>query len=141
MFSKTSKYAIRAILYLATREDPEQKIGSKSLANALDIPIYFLAKVLQDLVWKDIISSAKGPGGGFYLSEENRKNSITDVLTAVEGAEIFRGCVLGFPTCSEKNPCPLHTQLFSYREGLRYQLNHININDMADRINRHNLKI
>ncbi|MEZ4849550.1 MAG: Rrf2 family transcriptional regulator [Bacteroidia bacterium] len=141
MFSKTSKYAIRVILYLATREDPEQKMGAKTLAETLDIPVYFLAKVLQDLARKGVISSNKGPGGGFYLNEENLKNTIADVLTAVEGTELFSGCVLGFPTCSEKNPCPLHTQVFTYREGLRYQLSHISIIDMADRISRNHLKI
>lgn len=141
MFSKSSKYAIRSILFLATQSTEQQRFGSKRLAEELDVPIHFLAKILQDLSRNGLISSAKGPGGGFYLTAQNQSLTILEILEAVDGNEIFKGCVLGFASCSDKNPCPIHVQVYAYREGLRYQLAHLSVTELAAKIKRENLEI
>ena len=73
MLSNASKYATRAVLYLAGNSSYKNKIGSKQLADALEISQSFIAKILQKLVKANIITSGKGPGGGFYTSQENLK--------------------------------------------------------------------
>ncbi|MDX2248019.1 MAG: Rrf2 family transcriptional regulator [Bacteroidia bacterium] len=141
MFSKSCKYAIRAVLYLATRLSEGEKIGAKSLGELLKVPTPFLAKILQDLSRKGLISSTKGPGGGFFLSEENQNVTLEQIIECVDGPEVMHGCVLGFSTCSSANPCPLHVQAFAYREGLRYQLAHQTVRELALRINREKIKL
>ncbi|MEZ4773218.1 MAG: Rrf2 family transcriptional regulator [Bacteroidia bacterium] len=141
MFSKSCKYAIRAVLYLATKLGEGERIGAKQLGDTLKVPTPFLAKILQDLSRKGLISSIKGPGGGFFLSEENQNVTLEQIIECVDGADVMNGCVLGFPTCSASNPCPLHVQAFAYREGLRYQLAHQTIRELALRINRENIKL
>jgi len=141
MFSKSSKYAIRSILFLATHSTEQERFGAKQLAGELNVPVHFLAKVLQELVRKKLISSAKGPGGGFYLTSMNHSMTISEILEAVDGNEIFKGCVLGFASCSDENPCPIHVQVYAYRAGLRYQLAHLSVIELAEKIKRENLKI
>ena len=71
MLSNSSKYAIRAVLYLANNSSVEKKLGSKKIAEEIDIPAPFLAKIFQVLSKANIISSTKGPNGGFYLTEKD----------------------------------------------------------------------
>jgi len=80
MLSKSSKYAIRAVLYLAMHTNNKEKIGSKEVAKKLGIPAPFLAKTLQELTKKNIISSIKGPHGGFFLTKENNQKSLLDII-------------------------------------------------------------
>jgi len=57
MLSNSSKYAINAVIYLAVHSSVTRKIGVKDVAEALHIPSPFLAKILQTLARKNVISS------------------------------------------------------------------------------------
>jgi Rrf2 family protein len=131
MFSKSCQYAIRAILFLAVKTDDEQKIGVKEIAEALQVPQQFLAKILQQLVRAGFLSSIKGPHGGFYLSEENRSSSLASIIDCIDGSAIFNACVLGLPECSAEKPCTLHHQYFVCREGLRKLMVEHTVDEMA----------
>lgn len=127
MFTKASQYGLRTVLLLAACDDGETILGVRDIAERLDIPKYFLAKVLQELSRKNMISSIRGPGGGFYLSDQNRSQSLYDIILALEGDAGFNQCILGRPHCSNELPCPLHFQAVASREGLVYQLKNSSI--------------
>ena len=85
MFSKSTEYALRAIIYLARKSSVDQKIGISELADAIGSPKSFTAKILQKLTKGNIfISSATGPSGGFYLTDQAKKKSLLHVLTLLE---------------------------------------------------------
>jgi Rrf2 family iron-sulfur cluster assembly transcriptional regulator len=111
MFSKSSEYALRAIIYLAQKSSVDNKIGIVELSEAIDSPRSFTAKILQKLT-KDnkLVSSVTGPSGGFFLTEEAKKKSVFYALTIMEEEHIITGCILGLKECSEINPCPMHAQ-------------------------------
>ncbi|WP_242203018.1 RrF2 family transcriptional regulator [Aestuariivivens insulae] len=108
MLSIACKNAIRSVLYLALKSNGENKVGAKSIANALDIPQPFLSKLLQQLAKNNLVSSTKGPNGGFYLSEKNKENTIWDIIISIDGGNKFDECFLGLSVCDDKNPCPVH---------------------------------
>lgn len=141
MFSKACSYAIRACLYLAIHASESAKIGGKALAGELGVPVHFLSKILQDLVRQGLISSVKGPQGGFYLTEKNLNHPLADIVTSVDGPKVFTSCALGFDECGKENPCPLHYQVFAYREGLRQQMEEFTIQELAERVKRKGGKI
>ncbi len=141
MFSKSCKYAIRAVLYLAVHSMEEKKFGVKEIAEALDIPKPFLAKLLQQLSRQGLIASSKGPSGGFYLNDENKEAPLRQVIEAIDGPEIFSSCILGLPVCSSDNPCPLHSKAITYREGLLKLVDDQSIQDLAKRIQRMKLAL
>ncbi|MCB9272416.1 MAG: Rrf2 family transcriptional regulator [Lewinellaceae bacterium] len=141
MFSKACKYAIRAALYLAVHAESGQKLGVKDIATALDVPQHFLAKILQQLSRNHLISSAKGPSGGFFLDEQNMEVTLRQIVECIDGPDMFTSCILGLPVCSSENPCPLHVQAFAYREGLNYQLKHQAIGELAGKILKEHFKI
>ena len=80
MLSNSTKYAINAVLYLALHSSVENKKGVKEISEVLHIPTAFLAKLLQILAKKNAICSSKGPGGGFYLTEEKMKAPLANIV-------------------------------------------------------------
>ena len=75
MISKSSKYAIRAALFLTLHDGNGKKTGASEMAEQMSVPGAFLSKILQTLSKNGIVSSKKGPGGGFYLTPENKKKT------------------------------------------------------------------
>lgn len=108
MLSKSCEYALKSLLYITKNSKNEERVGAKEISKNLGIPYHFAAKLLQILARADIISSQKGPNGGFFMNTENLTHSLADVVRAIDGNGIFVNCILGLKTCSEKRPCPLH---------------------------------
>lgn len=108
MLSKSCEYALKSLLYITKNSQNQERVGAKEISKNLEIPYHFAAKLLQILAKADIISSQKGPNGGFYMTVDNLKHSLADVVRAIDGNGIFVNCILGLKTCSEKRPCPLH---------------------------------
>ncbi len=129
MLSKSSKYAIRAVLYLAQNND--KKIGSKEIAENLAVPAPFLAKILQELTREKVISSIKGPGGGFFVSDEDKNNAIADIIDCIDGLHKFDQCFLGRVECNHLNPCVVHHLYAPFKEKLLFELKSKSIEEMA----------
>ena len=111
MFSKTTEYALRATIYIAQKGSPENKLAIGEIARAIDSPPSFTAKILQLLTANNrIISSVRGPNGGFYITEKAKLLPVRAVMEALGDDAVFSKCVLGLKLCSEVNPCPMHAQ-------------------------------
>ncbi len=122
IFSKTCEYALRAVLYIAKRSEQGYKSSIKEIAQEVNSPEHFLAKILQKLSREGLIQSAKGPNGGFYLEKEDFNRPLAEIVEAVEGKELFVGCAMGLSYCSETNPCPLHHDFKQIRDNLAHVL-------------------
>lgn len=107
-------------------------MGVKELSEALAVPRHFLAKILQELSRQGLISSAKGPTGGFFLSESNRSASLIDVIRCIDGPEVFTSCILGLPMCSSERPCALHEEAMEFRQSLMALLKGKSIAELAE---------
>lgn len=141
MLSNSSKYAIRSVIYLANKYDSNKKYSSKFIAEEIDIPAPFLAKTLQTLVKNKIISSTKGPNGGFYLSETNINLNIMNVIEAIDGLEKINSCYLGLHTCSNESPCAIHHLMAPFRENFLKEISSKTILEFAKENNRTHLKL
>jgi Rrf2 family protein len=112
MLSNTSKYGIRAVIYLANQPDSDVKIGIKKISDDLDLPTPFLAKILQLLTKQKILSSTKGPNGGFSLLKDSKSITLLDIVTTIDGEDVFTNCILHNRPCSivhkDRLPCALH---------------------------------
>ena len=118
MFSKATEYALRATIYIAQKSTEERKVGIEEISIAIDSPQSFTAKILQSLTREKIVSSARGPNGGFFLSEKAKKLSARSILKAMGEDEVLEKCVLGLKLCSEIQPCPMHSQYKSIKKQL-----------------------
>jgi Rrf2 family protein len=129
-FSRQCEYALQAVLYIALK--PQGRMSSiKEMTKKLDIPYHFLGKILQDLSRKGLLTSMKGPTGGFALGMPAKDMTLFHIVEAIDGAEFTSECVMGFPECSGKNPCALHDQWTSLRDGIYKMLVNKHIAEMA----------
>lgn len=122
IFSKTCEYALRAVLYIAKRSEQGYKSGIKEIAEEVNSPEHFLAKILQKLSREGLIQSTKGPNGGFFLDHGDFNRPLAEIVEAIEGKELFIGCAMGLSYCSETNPCPLHNDFKQIRDNLAHVL-------------------
>jgi len=114
MLSNTCKYGIRAVIYLAVNQGDGSMIGIKKIAKDLDLPSPFLGKILQDLVKKKLLNSTKGPNGGFSLAKKPEDVSLYDVVSAIDGTDVFETCLIGLKVCegnhSKEANCPFYSR-------------------------------
>ncbi|MCY1546987.1 HTH-type transcriptional repressor NsrR [compost metagenome] len=116
MFSKSTEYALRATIYIAKKGTKQDKLSIDEIAEAIDSPRAFTAKILHTLSKnKGLINSVSGPNGGFYISEEAKKKSVSVVLSAMGEEEVLERCVLGLNKCSGTHPCPMHEEYKSIK--------------------------
>ncbi len=106
-FSKACELGIQAVLYLSVKKE-KVVFSAEEISKELKVPKEFVSKVLQTLTYKGIVGSKKGKNGGFYLAKSPSNIYLIDIIEAIDGDKIFKSCVLGFPGCSDENPCPVH---------------------------------
>ena len=137
MFSKTTEYALRAIIYIAQNSSEEKKVGIQAIAKAIDSPKSFTAKILQ-LLTRDnkIISSTPGPHGGFYITEKAKKLPARSILKVMDEDEALEKCVLGLKQCSDASPCPMHPQYKIIKQQLKELFESKTIQNLADELKK-----
>ncbi|MFD0796395.1 RrF2 family transcriptional regulator [Maribacter chungangensis] len=108
MLSNSSKYALNAVLYLAVHSSNEKKLLAKEISKSTEIPQAYLSKLMQELTRHNLISSVRGPNGGFFLTDENRNVSLLEIVTLIDGDNRLTSCMLGLHKCDADNPCPIH---------------------------------
>ena len=118
MLSKTCEYAIRAMIYVAQNSEDGKMVNIKEISENIASPELFIGKILQGLSKQGFLQSSKGRYGGFYISEKNAQASLADIIIAIDGDKMFKGCGVGLEYCSEKNPCPIHHEYKHTRKEL-----------------------
>ncbi|TKG93515.1 Rrf2 family transcriptional regulator [Puteibacter caeruleilacunae] len=122
MLSNTCKYAIRALIYLAKNASGDQKIGIKKISEDLGIPSPFLGKILQSLAKQKILSSTKGPHGGFGMGLKAQDIRLYDIVVIIDGEDFFKTCLIGLQPCNNtgevKHECPVHGRFSKIRTEL-----------------------
>ncbi len=107
MISKTNQYAIRAVLYVAQNQT-DGPVRAAQVAQALDLPANYLAKILHSLARAGVLVSERGPRGGFILGRPPEEVSLADVIEPFDPVTKQRGCLMGREECSDESPCQLH---------------------------------
>ena len=117
MLSVTCKAAIKAVIFLGAEHMCGNRFSIGEIASQIGENEHTVGKLLQKLVKADIICSTKGPHGGFFITEQQRDKPVITIVETIDGPGMFKECGLGFHTCSEKRPCPLHHDFKIIRDG------------------------
>jgi Rrf2 family protein len=83
--SRTSSYALQAILQLARSEASGAPVPCSRLAAEGKMPERFLLQILRSLVTHGILGSTRGVVGGYCLERSPDEISLLDVIEAVDG--------------------------------------------------------
>jgi Rrf2 family protein len=132
MLSKTCKIAIKAVIYLCSKFETKGNAGIKEIAEFIDASEHTVGKILQTLVKHNVIKSMKGPTGGFYISEDQKKQPIINIVEAIDGKQIFISCGLGLSQCSAKHPCPIHEEYKEVRDMMERLFREKNVQNLCE---------
>ncbi len=146
ILSNTSKYGIRAVIYLSNNTENNSKIGIKKISEDLNMPMPFLGKILQILAKHKLLSSTKGPNGGFGLGRDGSDITLLDIVTILEGKELFDSCLISLDSCNsrnkEKTPCAVHDKFEKIRTSIVELFKNETIKNLKEELhNNKNLKI
>jgi Rrf2 family transcriptional regulator, cysteine metabolism repressor len=78
------EYACLAALELAVRYQKNVPVQLSEIAGAQDIPEKFLTQIFQRLKSANIINSARGMAGGYFLSQPPAEITLADIIRAVD---------------------------------------------------------
>lgn len=107
--SRASQYTLQTLIYLA-RQPQGQMVMVKEIADALDLPVFYLAKLIQPPSRAGWLTTARGRGGGVKLSPGTENITLLDILHLTDGHRVTRECLLGFKECEDDTACVLHYQ-------------------------------
>ncbi len=108
MFSDTVEYALRAVVFLATR--PGEAVTTGEVAERTQVPAAYLAKILQGLARAGLVRSQRGVGGGVSLAKPADELTILEVVNAVEPIKRIQTCPLKLASHGPRL-CPLHRRM------------------------------
>lgn len=132
MFSKACEYGIKATLHIASQSNLGHRSNLKETAKSINSPEAFTAKILQQLVKREIVDSIKGPHGGFEIPEKRlKKIKLSHIVEAIDGDSLYTSCGMGLKTCSEKKPCPMHHKFKSIRDELKHMLETTSLGELT----------
>ncbi|MBN1409003.1 MAG: Rrf2 family transcriptional regulator [Calditrichaceae bacterium] len=105
-FQKTTEYAIRVMVFLADHMD--ERYSANQLHQTLQIPYKYLGRLMQKLSNAGLVEVTQGKQGGYRIIQDLSNIYLSEIVNVVEGLADYGRCVLGFPQCSDENPCSLH---------------------------------
>jgi Rrf2 family protein len=141
MLSNTSKYAIRAVIYLSLNTGDGTRIGIKQISKELNIPTPFLGKILQTLAKHKILASTKGPHGGFGLGKKADEIKLIDIVDIIDGQDIFKKCLIRLENCNETDLCSMHSKYSEIRSRLLNLFQNQNISELINEIKEGKRKV
>ncbi|AXP80967.1 DNA-binding transcriptional regulator IscR [Mariniflexile rhizosphaerae] len=132
MFSKACEYGIKASIFIAINSYEGKRVSPKEIAEEINSPQAFTAKILQALVRHKVINSVKGAYGGFEVDKNELKYiKLSQIVKAIDGDNIYNGCGLGLEKCDENHPCPVHDKFKGVRDELKQMLENTSLEELA----------
>ncbi len=127
--SKKADYALIAMKHLALRGDASS--SAREIAEAYNIPIELMAKVLQRLVRRGLLASHQGTRGGYELARRPGMISVADVIQAIEGPVAVTACSSDDGQCDQFSKCNVRDPLYKVRERILTALGECTIAELA----------
>ena len=115
--SKKADYALIAMKHLATRPDAASA-SAREIAEQYDIPVELLAKVLQRLARRGLVTSHQGTRGGYRLARPVGAISVADVIQAIDGPLTVTACSTEAENCGQYAKCSVRDPLWRIKDRI-----------------------
>ena len=115
--SKKADYALIAMKHLAIRPDAAS-ISAREIAEQYDIPIELMAKVLQRLARRGLLTSHQGTRGGYRLARPAGVISVADIIQAIDGPLTVTACSTDAENCDQYNTCSVRDPLWRIKDRI-----------------------
>jgi len=134
MLTTKTKYALRALIYLAKNESKGPVLIAK-LAKDEQLPRKFLERILLDMNKEGILSSKKGKGGGYSLGKNTDQIFIGDIVRIMDGPLAPVSCVsktayAPCKDCRSEAGCMIRPVMKKVRDAIAQILDNTTLADM-----------
>lgn len=120
MLSQKTRYALRSLLYLAERPD-DRPVQTAEIAATQQVPRKYLELIMLELKKAGMVTSRRGPGGGYVLARAAAEISFVEVLRVMDGPIAMVPCAsLNFYNrcgdCHDEASCAIRRVMGRVRE-------------------------
>ena len=106
-------------------------MSAKRIADEFHIPSELLAKILQRLAKKRLITSQNGPKGGYVLARRPTEISVGDVVRALEGPINIVSCLEESSDCPQMARCNLRRPVQKIQAAITQVLDTMSLAELA----------
>ncbi len=131
MLSQTAQYALRTVVLIASRP-ARDAVPVEEIAAELGVPRNYLSKTLHQLARAGVLSSTRGPGGGFRLAVPPARLRLLQVVEPFDDIGAGRRCLLGRPVCSDRTACRAHERWKAAGEAIAAFFRDTTVADLVD---------
>ncbi|MEA3274961.1 MAG: Fe-S cluster assembly transcriptional regulator IscR [Pseudomonadota bacterium] len=125
------RYAVTAMLDLALHHGGGP-IALADIAQRQGISLSYLEQLFSRLRKRSLVTSVRGPGGGYNLARNASDIHIAEVISAVDENVDTTRCG-GAHNCQNNSPCLTHDLWHDLSERIYEYLNRISLQDLVDR--------
>jgi Rrf2 family protein len=99
-----------------------------------DIPLRYLEQIMRTLRQHGLVSSHRGPGGGYSLTRSPEKISVGEILTILEGRIALVRCLRTGPDhrCDQETHCLSRPLWLKLNEAMSRTLARVSLKDLID---------
>lgn len=129
--STRGQYGVRAMFEIA-RGYTHGPTTIRQIAESQDVSVAYLEQILNTLRKGGLISSVKGPGGGYVLSRPPERISIGAILRELEGPVAITSCLDPKEGCMRVDGCVTHLLWKSLGEKIESFLDDMTLGDLLE---------
>lgn len=129
--SKKADYALIAMRHLAAQQVERGASSAREIAQQYDIPMELLAKVLQRLVRRGLLTSLQGTRGGYRLAHPAATISVADVIQAIDGPLTMTACSVEDQKCDQFSSCSVRDPLWRIKDRIVTALANCSVYDLT----------
>lgn len=128
--SKLTDYGIVLLVRLA-REAPGTRHNAREMAEATDLPLPAVSKMLKSLAAADLLESLRGARGGYRLARPPSAVTVAEVLEALEGPIALMDCAVGPGHCDVEDSCGVREPWQRINRAIHETLGQVTLEDLA----------
>ncbi len=129
--TRLTDYGLVLLAQFARHEEREIHTG-RDLAEATDLPLPTVSKLLKTLAREGILVSHRGVQGGYQLARHPEEISIVEIISALEGPIAVTLCSLDSPGgCEKEELCPVQSSWRKINQAVLKALKDIKLADMV----------
>ena len=133
MLSSRSRYALRAMLYLA-KQKPDELVLVADVAKKAKIPKKFLELILLDMKKRGLLHSQRGKNGGYTLARPADQITFAEIIRITDGplAPIACASVTAYrkcDDCEDEKTCAIRKVMRGVRDSMSAILDTVTLAD------------
>jgi Rrf2 family protein len=138
--SKRGEYGLKAMIDLASQDEPTAVTQIKDIAKRQQIPVKFLEQILLTLKNAGLLRSRAGVGGGYYLAKAPAEITLGQVVRTLDGPLAPISCVSQMAyercVCDDESTCGLRLAMLDVRNAIAEILDKTTLADVSTRVEK-----